>query len=168
MIKSEWEIQLYSNIMTKIEAENIKKDCKKLTTKAALLSAGGGAIPLPGVDIGTDIAILIRILPKISNRFGLSKKQIDELDERKRLLIFKAIKTVGAELVGRVITKDILITILKRMGIKITSRQIAKYIPILGTLISSGISYASMKIVTNMHINQCYGVVSEVNGFINE
>ena len=153
--------------MEKKEAELIKKECKKLSTKASLLSAGGGAIPLPGIDIGADVAILLRVLPKISKRFNLSQEQIDELDEQAKLLVLNAIKRAGAELIGRAITKDILISILKRMGIKIASEQIVKYIPLIGTLISAGISYGSMKIITYMHIKQCYDVVAEVNGFKN-
>lgn len=151
--------------MTKTEADKIKQECKKMSTKAAFLSAGGGAIPIPGVDIGADIAILLGILPKISKRFNLSKEHIDELDDQTRLLVFNAIKTVGAELVGRAITKEVLMTIIKRMGIKVATRQVAKYIPFFGSLISGGISYAAMKIVVNMHINQCYNVVAEINGF---
>lgn len=151
--------------MTKKVAEKIKIECKKLSTKRAFVSALGGAVPLPGVDIAADITILLNILPKISKKFGLSTEQIDEMDDQARLLVFNAIKAVGAELIGRAITKDVLIAILKRMGIKIATRQVAKYIPVIGTLISAGISYGSMKIVTNMHINQCYRVVAELNGF---
>jgi uncharacterized protein (DUF697 family) len=154
--------------MTKAEADKIKKECKKSSTKAAFISAGGGAIPIPGIDIGTDVAILLKILPKISSRFNLSEQHINELDDQARLLVFNAIKRAGAELVGRAITKDVLMTILKRMGIKVATRQVAKYIPFIGSLVSAGISYGAMKIVINMHINQCYNVVAEMNGFKGE
>jgi len=151
--------------MTKTEADKIKKECKKTSTKAAFISAAGGAVPIPGVDIGTDVAILLKTLPKISRRFNLSNEQIDELDDQGRLLVFNAIKRAGAELIGRAITKDVIITIFKRMGLKVATRQVAKYIPFVGSLVSAGISYGAMKIVINMHINQCYNVVAEINGF---
>jgi hypothetical protein len=46
------------------ELDSIAKECRKMTTKAALLSAAGVTIPAPGVDVATDITILISLLQK--------------------------------------------------------------------------------------------------------
>ena len=112
-------------IKNKTQADKAKADCKKMGTRAALVSAIGGAIPLPGVDVIADIGVLLKVLPRISKRFGLTKEQIEELDDQERLLVFNIIKKIGARFVGQVITKEILGTLIKRMGLKIATRQIA-------------------------------------------
>jgi uncharacterized protein (DUF697 family) len=147
---------------TVAELEAVANDCRKITTKAALLSAGGGAIPAPGVDIAADIAILLKLIPKISREFGLSKEQIDEYDDEFRILIFDLLKKGGAKFAGRYITKELIIAILKRMGIRVSAKQVAKYIPILGQLVSASISFGAMKIVANSHINDCYEIAKEI------
>lgn len=144
------------------ELDSIATECKKMTTKAALLSAAGGAIPAPGVDVATDIVILLKLIPKISRKFGLSKEQIDEYDDEFKILIFDLLKKGGAKFVGRYITKELIKAILKRMGIRIAARQVAKYVPILGQGISASISFGAMKIVTNSHINDCYEVAKNL------
>ena len=144
------------------ELDSIAKECRKMTTKAALLSAAGATIPAPGVDVATDITILLKFIPKISRKFGLSKEQIDEYDDEFKILIFDLLKKGGAKFVGRYITKELIKAILKRMGIRIAARQVAKYVPILGQGISASISFGAMKIVTNSHINDCYEVAKEL------
>ncbi|MHB8882045.1 MAG: hypothetical protein ACYC69_11120 [Thermodesulfovibrionales bacterium] len=144
------------------ELEAVAKECRKMTTKAALLSAGGGAIPAPGVDVAADIAILLKLIPQINRKFGLSKEQIDEYNDEFKILVFDLLKKGGARFAGRYITKELIIAILKRMGIRITAKQIAKYIPIIGQLVSGSLSFAAMIIVANSHINDCYEVAHEL------
>lgn len=142
--------------------ENIANECRRMTTKAALLSAGGGAIPAPGVDVAADIAILLKLIPKISRKFGLSKEQIDEYDDEFKIFVFDLLKKGGTKFAGRYITKELIIAILKRMGIRITAKQGVKYIPVLGQLVSASISFAAMKIIANAHINDCHEVAKEL------
>jgi hypothetical protein len=77
------------------ELYSIAKECRKMTTKAALLSAVGATIPAPGVDVAADITILLKFIPKISRKFGLSKEQIDEYDDEFKILIFDLLKKGG-------------------------------------------------------------------------
>lgn len=144
------------------ELEQVAHECRKMTTKAALLSAGGGVVPAPGVDIAADATILLKLIPKISRKFGLSKEQIDEYDDEIKITIFNLIKKFSAIFLGRVITKELILAILKRMGIRITTKQVAKYIPIFGQIVSASMSFGTMKIVLNSHINDCYKVAKEI------
>jgi len=143
------------------ELDEVVKECNKMTTKAALLSACSGAVPAPGLNVAADIAILLKLIPKISRKFGLSREQIEEYDEEFKILIFDLIKQAGAKFTGRYITKELIIAILKRMGIRIT-RQITKFIPIIGQMASASISFAAMKLVATAHINDCYSVAKEI------
>jgi hypothetical protein len=70
------------------ELEEIKKECKTMVTKRALLSAGTSAIPVPGVDVTADLAILMELIPAINRRFGLTRDQIDEYNPATKELIY--------------------------------------------------------------------------------
>jgi len=144
------------------ELEIVTRDCKKLVNKAALVSAGGGSLPVPVLDVAVDISILLRVLPEINQRFGLSNDQVSQYDDQFKILVYNFIKTAGAKLAGKVISKELIITLLKKAGIRIASKQVIKYIPIAGTLISAGISFAAMKIICNYHIKECRDVVKMI------
>ncbi len=139
----------------KQELQKIVDECKKLATKRAIASAAVGAIPAIGIDIATDVAILINVLPVINEKFGLSKNQINTYDEKFQLMILDTLKNIGAKLAGRIITKEIITTILKKMGVRITTRQVARFLPIIGTAIAGAISFGAMKLVIHQHIREC-------------
>lgn len=140
------------------ELERVAGECRKLGTRRSVYSALAGAVPAPGVDLAADVSILMDLVPEINARFGLANEQVESYDDQVRIMILDLIKRGGAKLAGRIITKRLIMSVLKRMGVKITTKQVAKYVPILGTLVSAGISFASMKIVINLHISECYDV----------
>lgn len=142
--------------------EIIKEECRTMVTKRAIVSGAAALVPLPAADIAADIAMLMELLPAISNKFGLTKEQIDEYDYQLKMLIFKLIRRTGAEVVGRVVTKEMIIVIIKRIGMRVSAKQIAKYIPIIGQTCAASISATSMKIVGNSHVEDCYKIAKQV------
>ena len=44
------------------------------------------------------------------------------------------------------------------MGTRVTAKQVAKYVPIVGQAVSAGISFGAIKYLGNSHINECYEV----------
>jgi hypothetical protein len=148
------------------ELDLIRKDCRRMSNKRALLSAAASVIPLPFTDVATDVVLLKQIIPKINAKFGLSKEQIEEYNPQLAILIYDAVKRIGSNMIGRYVTKELIVQILKKMGVRLTSIQIMKYIPVLGQMVSAGISFAAMKMIVNNHISECYRVaraVIEVN-----
>ncbi len=49
--------------------------CKKLVTKRALYSAGASLVPIPGVNITVDVALMASILNSVNSEFGLSPEK---------------------------------------------------------------------------------------------
>ncbi len=140
------------------ELDRIKKECRSLVNKRATASAAAAAIPLPGFDVGADVAIMLELLPAINRRFGLSQEQIEQLDSTMKGRILVIISSFGSELIGKVITTKLLVTLLKKIGTRVTAKQVAKYVPIVGQAVSAGISFGAMKYLGNSHINECYEV----------
>ncbi|GHB08927.1 hypothetical protein [Salinicola rhizosphaerae] len=143
------------------ELDAIKKSCHSMVTKRSSLSAGAAIIPIPGVDIGSDVAILMEIIPKINRKFGLSPEQIEELDSDTKLLVMTAISNVGSQMAGKYITKELIVMLLKKMGAKIATKSVSKYVPIIGSIVAGGISFTAMKYMGNSHIDDCYEIVRE-------
>jgi uncharacterized protein (DUF697 family) len=62
------------------ELDRIREECKSMVNKRASASAAAAVIPVPGADIGADVAIMLELLPAINRKFGLSPEQLDGLD----------------------------------------------------------------------------------------
>lgn len=140
------------------QLDKIRDECRKLVTRRASISAGVAVVPIPGVDLGTDIAILLKLLPQINQRFGLSPAQIEGLDAETKRLVMMFIGSVGSVLVGRLITRDLVVKILMKLGVRLTAAGVVKYVPLLGQALSAGISFGAMKLLGNRHIDDCYEV----------
>ena len=131
---------------------------RKLIARKAMLAAAASAVPLPGVDWAADAALLSRLVPQISSEFGLAVTQIDQLAPHKRERIQKAATTVGALLVGRLVTRDLLITLAKHAGMRLSAKQATKYVPIAGQAISAALGYAALRALGEQHIKDCVNV----------
>ena len=147
---------------TMAELDRIKRECKSMVNKRATVSAAAAAIPVPGVDVGADVAIMLELLPAINRRFGLSPEQIDQLDSAIKGKILVIITSIGSELIGKVITKKLVTTLLKKVGTRITVKQATKYVPFVGQAVSAGISFGAMKYLVNSHTDECYEVCRRI------
>jgi uncharacterized protein (DUF697 family) len=119
------------------------------------MAAGVSMLPIPGLDWVTDISVLIKLLNEINQAFGLSEAQIASLGQDKRVLYYKAVAKTGNMLVGRVITQKLVIKILQTLGVRLTTQQIAKYVPLVGQLLSATLTYTALKKICEQHIQQC-------------
>ncbi|MGJ7526370.1 hypothetical protein [Variovorax sp. GB1P17] len=131
---------------------------RRLIGRKALMAAAASAIPLPGIDWAADAALLSRLVPQISAEFGLSVTQVERLAPHQRERIQKAATTVGALLVGRLVTRDLLIRLAKHAGVRLTAKQATKYVPIAGQLVSAALGYAALRALGEQHIKDCVRV----------
>src|SRR5512134_3227010 len=83
------------------DIDAVARQCRKLATRRALISAGASVVPIPGVDIAVDIGVLMSMIEDINEAFGLTPEQIDRLAPRRKVYAYKAVMTVGSALVGR-------------------------------------------------------------------
>ncbi|AVI62518.1 hypothetical protein [Halomonas sp. GFAJ-1] len=145
-------------IESREELEAVKKACHAMVTKSSGLSAGSAMIPIPGLDIGSDVAILMRLIPKINEKFGLSPEQIDGMDTESKLFVMTAISNTGSKMAGKYITKKLIVMLLSKMGVKVASKGVAKFVPLVGSAVAGSISFTAMKYMGNSHIEDCYEI----------
>jgi len=144
------------------ELNAVREECLRMSKNRALLSAAASVVPLPLTDVVADVVLLQQIIPEISTKFGLSKEQIDEYNPQLAILIYDIAKKIGSNMIGQYVTRTLITKMLKKMGLKLTARQAAKYVPFLGQAVSAGISFAAMRYIIHSHINKCYEVARNV------
>jgi uncharacterized protein (DUF697 family) len=147
---------------TKRDIEAVARHCRRLVTKRALLAAGVAAIPVPGLDWLTDIGVLMKLLPEISEAFGLTTEQVERLAPERRVTIYKAVSAMGGMVLGRVVTRELVLAILQKVGVRLTAQQAAKYMPVAGQAVSAALTFSALKYVCEQHIRQCMAVAEQV------
>lgn len=141
------------------EIKNKAKKCKRQVRKYAALSSAASVVPVPGVDIAVDITLLMKMINEINRSFGLSKEQIDNLPPEDMKFMYQIIKSIGVELIGRMLTKDMILMALKRYAASISAKEVAKYAPFVGQTLSALISAALFIYIGNEHVNSCCDVL---------
>jgi hypothetical protein len=131
---------------------------RKLLNRRAMVAAAASAVPVPGLDWAVDAALLSRLLPAINAEFGLTPEQLDRLPRHKREQVQKAVGTVGSMLVGKFITRDLVIRFAKTIGVRMTAGQAAKYVPLAGQAVAALIGYTAIRYLGEEHIKDCVEV----------
>lgn len=99
---------------------------RKLLNRRALAGAAASVVPIPGADWLVDAALLSRLIPAISSEFGLDPEQIERLPRRKREQVQKAVTVVGSMVIGRFVTRDLLINMAAAVGRRMTVKRAAR------------------------------------------
>lgn len=135
-----------------------------MVTKRALTSAGAAVIPIPGADLVADIGILTNLLPAISERFGLKEEQIRKMDPSRAQQVLVIASSLGNNVIGRAVTKRMVVALLRRMGVRVATGSVAKYVPFIGSAVAATISFGAMKLAGNAHIDDCYATAKALRG----
>ena len=140
----------------------VKRHCKAMVTKRAYASAGAVLVPIPGIDVAADIAMLTQLVPAINYEFGLTPEQIEHLSPQRKVLVYRAIVAFGGMMVGRVITRELVLKTFATVGMRVTTKTAARFVPLAGQALSAGISFGAMKLVGEAHVRDCERVVASL------
>ena len=137
------------------------KRSRKLLNKRALVAAAASAVPVPGLDWAVDAALLSKLIPEINKEFGLTPAQLDQLDTKKRDQVQKAVAMVGSVLIGKFISRDLVIKAATRVGVRMSSRQLAKFVPFAGQIVAAAVGYAAIRYFGEEHMKDCIRVARQ-------
>lgn len=155
-------------ITTIQELNQARDDCYALVRKQAKISAATSAVPVIALDIAADIAILLKLIPEINARFGMSKQQVAGYDGAVKAAI--AGPEVGnasgddarVSMVGAEITKTLISYAMRKIAARTVKRQVLKFIPFFGWAANAIIGFRAMKFVGNRHVDDCYDAAKRV------
>lgn len=146
----------------KIEELNlIRQECLSLATQRSLISAGASALPIPLLDIITDIVIIYRLIPEINRKFGLDHGQIDQYDAKTKEIITKSLIIAGGSkacMVGIKMTYRVLFTRMTKYAGRYLVREVANFIPMVDIAVGGIIGFTTTKLILDSHINMCHKV----------
>jgi hypothetical protein len=64
--------------------------------------------------------------------------------------------------IGKVITRSVVLQLLKVVGVRLTTQQAAKFVPLAGQAISAALTYTALRYVCEQHIRQCAEVARQL------
>ena len=144
------------------EIEAAARQARRLVNKQALLAAGVAMMPVPGLDWVTDVGVLVRLLPQINGVFGLTPEQIERLAPERRLVVYKVLSASGGLVAGKLVTRGLVLSLLRMVGVRLTTQQAAKYLPVAGQAVSAALTFSALKFVCEQHIRQCMEVARQL------
>lgn len=142
----------------------VRERCRRLVRRRAMVSAGVAAVPIPGLDVVSDLRLFALLIDDINQEFGLSEEQIGRMQPKFRLIAYEAAIGVGGMLVGKLVTREVVMTLLRRSGVKTAARQITKFVPLAGQVAAAGIGFLAFRQIGYQHVDACAKVAQELLG----
>jgi hypothetical protein len=134
---------------------------RRLLNRRAMVGAAASVVPVPGLDWLVDAALLSRLIPAISAEFGLRVEQIERLPQRKREQVKQAVEVVGSMVIGKFITRDLVIRASAAVGRRMAVGRAARFVPLAGQALSAAIGYMAIRYLGEQHIRDCIQVCEQ-------
>lgn len=161
-LKKKKDIELVLLPVANVDIERVRERCRALVRKRAMISAGVAAIPVPGIDMVADLSSFASMVEDINRAFGLTPAQIEQLQPRMRVATYEAVGALGGMLVGKLVTRELVIKLLQKSGAKLAAKSAAKVVPLAGQIASAAIGFALFRQMGYQHVEACTRVVHEV------
>lgn len=144
------------------ELDAVRRDCRSLVRRRALMAASVSFVPIPGVDLITDVAVLVNLLPEINRRFGLGPAQIERLAPARKAIAYRLMVSAGGLLARKITTTTLLATVLRRAGLRLGIMEATRFVPLVGQGVAAIIAYLALTHLANKHIDECLALAREM------
>ncbi len=144
------------------DIEHTRERCRRLVRRRAAISAGVSAVPIPGVDVVSDLSMFKKLVDDVNTAFGLTPEQIDRLQPGHKMIAYKVAVGVGGTMVGKFVTRELLIALFKRVGLRMATKSVARFVPIAGQMASAAIGFAMFRKLGYEHVEACAKVANEL------
>lgn len=148
------------------ELKAIRLACQQRVKKNAWASAGAAVIPVPLFDVVVDVGLLMKLIPEINQAFGLEPEQIQAMPEETRLHVWKRRAERGSELIGIVVTRELIKRSVQGLGTRLVAKQVTKFIPLGGQIVAATIGYWVMRRMAMTHVDDCFEVACAARGIV--
>lgn len=144
------------------DIDAVRERCRRMVRRRATVSAGVAAVPIPGVDVLSDLGLFTRLIDEVNHEFGLSPAQIERMRPELKLVAYEAVVSLGGMLVGKVVTRELVASVLKRSAGKVAMKQAGKLVPIAGQIASATIGFFAFRQIGYQHVEACAKVARQV------
>uniref|UniRef100_A0A3Q3EID7 IRG-type G domain-containing protein n=1 Tax=Labrus bergylta TaxID=56723 RepID=A0A3Q3EID7_9LABR len=159
-------------VMPNISLDMIKE--KKKTFKAkvkywAMLSAAGAGVPVPGVSVAVDIALLVSVVTTYVLGFGLDIPSLKRMANYSGVPYEELKKVIMSTLAAVKVTPELLMRLLAQfssLALLLAAEEGTRFIPILGIPAAVGLSftftYRSLNMILDMIADDAERVFTRV------
>jgi GTP-binding protein EngB required for normal cell division/uncharacterized protein (DUF697 family) len=136
--------------------EEKKKSCETYVYTASGAAAINSINPIPGMDIGIDVSILLGLFASIRNAYGLT----DEKLKSKEALI-----PALAPMINNIIkygSKEGVIYLLKTFAGREILKSTSKYIPFVGQALAASIGYGITRSAGISYLDDCHKAAKSI------
>lgn len=144
------------------EIEHVREKCRKLVRRRAVISAGVSSVPIPGVDVVSDLTLFKKLVDDVNTAFGLSEEQIDQLEPSHKMIAYKVVAGVGGAMVGKFVTRELLMRVFKKVGARMATKSVTRFVPFAGQIASAAIGFAMFRKLGYEHVEACTKVANEL------
>ncbi|XP_063353860.1 interferon-inducible GTPase 5-like [Pelmatolapia mariae] len=143
-------------VMPNINPEIIIKKKKAFQSKIkyyATLSAAVAAVPLPGLSIAVDAAVLVGAVTHYVHAFGLDIPSLQRLSDRTGVPYTDLRAVIISPLAAAEITKDLLLKVIAQLAgtvALIAAEEATRWIPFIGIPVAMGLSFTTTYKVLNL------------------
>ncbi|XP_072298963.1 interferon-gamma-inducible GTPase 10-like [Eucyclogobius newberryi] len=153
--------------VTNISLDVINRKKEALNDKIqlyALASAMGAAVPIPGISITVDLAIIMKFVVECQKSLGLSAESLQSLSEATGVSMEELMAEIKSPLTGVKITTELVIGVLRgciSVGGLMAAEERARLGPIIGTLVPMSLSafstYLALRYLLKSLWEETYG-----------
>lgn len=137
-----------------------REACERQVLLYSGLAAANGFNPVPGLAEAVDLGTMLKLFAEIRDAYGLSPARLKWLETHAGPVGAKLASSVAA-LAGPM-AMDALITLLKRFAGRTAAREAARYIPIIGQIVSASLGFGITYWAGREYLSECEQLVTAV------
>lgn len=146
--------------MNAADLERVRDECLGLVRQRAWIAAVVAVVPVPGLDVAADARLLARLLPEITERFGLSPAKIRQMPTAQREQAARQMRSRQRGFAGQVASPLLLRQRLGAQLGRLLATQVAKFIPLTGSAVAGWLGYEVVAQVARRYVDDCHEVAS--------
>lgn len=154
--------KLPKTVSPDLDLDKVKAECEELVKSQAKFSAGAAILPIPLVDLVIDASLLTKLLPEITQRFGLAPETPAVDLNKKDHESWMQYKDRALQFASLAITRGIAKKTIQGFGGRIVAQQVTKIVPFGGQIVSATMGYMIFKKIADDHINECYNTAKQI------
>ncbi|MFZ3577639.1 GTPase [Virgibacillus sp. DJP39] len=133
--------------------EQKRQECEGLVTRYAGLAAANGINPVPGLDVGVDVSLMLKMFKEIREIYGIEHKKFKNLGP--------ALLPVANKVIDYA-TKEGALLLLKHYATRISVSKLSKYVPIVGQAIAATVGFAITKSAGDAYLKDCHTLAEAI------
>jgi GTP-binding protein EngB required for normal cell division/uncharacterized protein (DUF697 family) len=136
--------------------EEKKSLCEQRVTWSAAIAAASGTVPIPGANFAIDVPVLLALFNFIRDTYGLTAKVLETKD-----FAVPALAPLVNSVVKYASTEGVML-LFKEFSGMVMAEQVAKFVPIVGTVIAASLGFTITRKVGQYYLNDCHRLAATV------